>query len=193
MIFQDKIVSFLVVALVAFAATASESPFRISVEPDVAIGPVKPVNGVGQPPMVGALAKWPMMHYLKEAGIPYSRLHDVGGRLGGGLFVDIPNLFPDFDADENDPKNYRFAYTDSLMKALEANGVEPFFRLGVTIENWVNCGLPASMTPAAIRDSFLRSSTRLRRNRTKRIGRSWRSTNFASAVRPCACRLRTAT
>ena len=101
------------------------------------VGPVKPVNGVGQPPMVGKLSGWPMFHYLKEAGIPYSRLHDVSGWLGGGLFVDIPNLFPDFDADENDPRSYCFAYTDSLMKALDANGVEPFFRLGVSIENFV--------------------------------------------------------
>ena len=134
------------VALVASAARAADAPFHVAVDPGVAVGPVKPVNGVGQPPMVGALDKWPMMHYLKEAGIPYSRLHDVGGRLGGGLFVDIPNLFPDFDADENDPKSYRFAYTDSLMKALDANGVEPFFRLGVTIENWVNKGLPPLRT-----------------------------------------------
>ena len=130
-------------ALAALAANAAarrvddNAPYHVVVEPEVAVGVVKPVNGVGQPPMVGALKNWPMMHYLKEAGIPYSRLHDVGGRLGGGLFVDIPNLFPDFDADENDPKNYRFVFTDSLMKALEANGVEPFFRLGVTIENWV--------------------------------------------------------
>ena len=27
------------------------------------IGPVKPVNGVGQPPMIGQLADWSMMHY----------------------------------------------------------------------------------------------------------------------------------
>ncbi len=32
---------------------------------------------------IRALGKWSMMHYLKEADIPYSRLHDVGGRLGG--------------------------------------------------------------------------------------------------------------
>ncbi len=117
-------------------------PILIRVAPDKAIGPVKPVNGVGQPPMLGALGEWPMMHYLKEAGIPYSRLHDVGGWLGGGLYVDIPNLFPDFDADEDDPANYRFAYTDSLMKALDENGVEPFFRLGVTIENFAERGFP---------------------------------------------------
>ena len=105
-------------------------------------GPVKPVNAVGQPPLVGKLKNYMMFHYLKEAGIPYSRLHDVDGWLGGGLFVDIPNLFPDFDADETDPKNYRFAYTDSLLKALDENGVEPFFRLGVTIENFAAWGYP---------------------------------------------------
>ena len=114
----------------------------IRIDPGVAVGPVKPVNGVGQPPMFGALGDWPMFHYLAEAGIPYSRLHDVGGWLGGGLFVDIPNLFPDFGADETDPANYRFAYTDSLVSALLANGVEPFFRLGVTIENFVENGYP---------------------------------------------------
>lgn len=105
-------------------------------------GAVKPVNGIGQPPMVGALSNWSMMHYLKEAGIPYARLHDVGGVMGAGLYVDIPNVFPDFAADENDPGNYRFAYTDDLLKALTENGVEPFFRLGVTIENFVGRGLP---------------------------------------------------
>ncbi len=106
------------------------------------VGPVKPVNGVGQPPMIDALGSWSMMHYLGEAGIPYSRLHDVGGWLGGGLYVDIPNLFRDFGADENDPANYVFAYTDSLVSALVAQGVEPFFRLGVTIENFAENGFP---------------------------------------------------
>ena len=130
-----KRILFAISAVAVFVASADI--LRISVDPDASVGPVKPVNGVGQPPMIGALKDWSMMCYLKEAGIPYSRLHDVGGRLGGGIFVDIPNLFPDFDANENDPKNYSFRFTDSLMKALEANGVEPFFRLGVTIENWV--------------------------------------------------------
>ena len=72
---------------------------RIVVDPGSVLGPVKPVNGVGQPPMVGALDDWELMPFLKEAGVPYSRLHDVGGWLGQGLFVDITNLFPDFDAD----------------------------------------------------------------------------------------------
>ncbi len=129
-------------ALALSSVGFSLSGAEVTLEPDTVLGPVKPVNGVGQPPMIGRLRDYPMFHYLTDAGIPYSRLHDVTGWLGGGLFVDIPNLFPDFDADENDPSSYRFAYTDSLMKALEKNGVEPFFRLGVTIENFVLDGYP---------------------------------------------------
>lgn len=97
------------------------------------IGLVKPMHGIGQPPSVGHDTS--MYHYLKEAGIPYSRLHDVGGWLGGGLYVDIPNLFRDFDADENDPASYDFVFTDWLIERLMEQDCEPFFRLGVTIEN----------------------------------------------------------
>ncbi|MGN1444927.1 MAG: hypothetical protein ACI4WV_01420 [Eubacteriales bacterium] len=96
-------------------------------------GRIKPLHGVGQPPFYGL--DFSRFHYLTEAGIPYSRLHDVGGTLGGGLFVDIPNLFRDFDADPADPAAYDFAFTDRLITALVEAGVEPFFRLGVSIEN----------------------------------------------------------
>ena len=96
-------------------------------------GRIRPLHGVGQPPFYGL--DFSRFHYLTEAGIPYSRLHDVGGTLGGGLFVDIPNLFRDFDADPADPAAYDFAFTDRLITALVEAGVEPFFRLGVSIEN----------------------------------------------------------
>jgi len=130
----------------SLAVNAAQPAAVVTVDMDKSIGSMKPMHGVGQPPMMGALGDWSMMHYLKEAGVPYARLHDVGGWMGHGLYVDIPNLFPDFDADENDPKNYRFAYTDSLMKVLVANGVEPYFRLGVTIENFASWGFPRLRT-----------------------------------------------
>ena len=43
-------------------------------------GKVKPMHGVGQPPFLGS--DFSLFHYLTDAGIPYSRLHDVGGWLG---------------------------------------------------------------------------------------------------------------
>lgn len=99
-------------------------------------GRVRPLHGVGQPPFYGL--DFSMFHYLTEAGIPYSRLHDVGGLYGGGMFVDIPNLFRDFSADAADPAAYDFTFTDRLLGALVEAGVEPYFRLGVTIENYAH-------------------------------------------------------
>ena len=94
---------------------------------------IKPMHGIGQPPMIFHDDR--MFHYLSDAGMPYSRLHDVCGWLGGDLYVDIPNLFRDFDADENDPTSYDFAFTDWLIETLMKHKCEPVFRLGVTIEN----------------------------------------------------------
>ena len=124
------------VLVLAAAGALACSAAVVKVDPARETGKVKPVNGVGQPPFYG-IGEYPMFRYLKDAGVPFSRLHDVGGMYGRGVFVDIPNLFRDFAADENDPKNYDFAFTDTLINALVANGVEPFFRLGVTIENYV--------------------------------------------------------
>lgn len=96
-------------------------------------GKIKPMHGVGQAPIIGT--KSSPFDYLGEAGIPYSRLHDVGGFFGGFRFVDIPNIFRDFDADETLPESYDFTFTDWLITKLMEQKCEPFFRLGVTIEN----------------------------------------------------------
>lgn len=95
---------------------------------------MKPMHGGGQPP-VTSTASDAFFHYLTEAGIPYSRLHDVNGAFGGYKYVDVPNIFRDFNADENDPASYDFTFTDLLLEQLHRAGVEPYYRLGVTIEN----------------------------------------------------------
>ena len=99
-----------------------------------AIGKMKPMHGVGQGPFSGV--DFHLFKHLKDAGIPFSRLHDVGGAYGMNRYVDIPNIFRNFDKDATDPANYDFVFTDLLIAALVENGVEPFFRLGVTIENY---------------------------------------------------------
>ena len=97
------------------------------------LGRIKPLHGIGNAPIFGTSNK--LFPYLKEAGIPYSRLHDTGGRFGGSCFVDINNVFRDFERDPKDPEAYDFAFTDWLIKELIDNGVKPFYRLGTTIEN----------------------------------------------------------
>ncbi len=66
---------------------------------------------------------------------PVIRLHDTGGNYGGSHYVDIPNIFPDFSADADDPASYDFTLTDCYIKPLVEAGVGIMYRLGVTIEH----------------------------------------------------------
>ena len=110
------------------------SIIRINPDFNSPVGKIKPMHAVNNAPMFWTYCD--AFHYLTEAGVPYARLHDTGGILGGGVFVDVANLFPNFDADPSDPKNYEFGFTDHLLRELNAAGVQPFYRLGCTIENY---------------------------------------------------------
>jgi len=94
------------------------------------LGTIKPMHAINNAPMVKS-----MFHYMGEAGIPYVRLHDTGGRYGGFVYVDIENVFRDFGKDPSDPASYDFAFTDDLLQDICAQGAKPFYRLGATIEN----------------------------------------------------------
>ncbi len=100
-------------------------------------GKIKPMHAVNRAPVV-PYDKNPNCNFfdkLAEAHVPYARLHDVGGAFGGTHYVDITNVFPNFDADETDPASYDFAFTDVLLEHFSSRGIEPFYRLGQTIEN----------------------------------------------------------
>ena len=100
------------------------------------IGKIKPMHAINNAPLLGANNS--MFHYIGEAGIPFSRLHDTGGFYGQGRFVDIANIFRNFDADENDPSSYDFAFTDWLLTSITEQKTKIFYRLGATIENQQN-------------------------------------------------------
>ncbi|MBE6929288.1 MAG: hypothetical protein E7463_03320 [Ruminococcaceae bacterium] len=101
-------------------------------------GRIKPIHGWNCAPYLGGEpgVDTQLFKYMKEASIPYSRLHDVG--FFNPHMVDIPGIFPDFDADETDPASYDFTFTDLLVTALKEFGAEPFYRLGISIENAAN-------------------------------------------------------
>ncbi|MBP3705118.1 MAG: hypothetical protein J6I98_06250, partial [Clostridia bacterium] len=96
------------------------------------VGKIKPMHAVGMPPMHGTRCEH--FHYLKDAHIPYARLHDMGTNKLLPM-VDISCIFPDMGADENDAASYDFEYTDLLLTELIKNDCPPIFRLGETIEN----------------------------------------------------------
>ena len=117
----------LTLATAAFAQDAVRFDFAKE------LGAVKPLHGVNNAPVRSDGRK---QDEFKVAGIPYVRTHDTAGLWGGAHYVDIPNVFPNFDVDETDPASYDFAFTDAYLKPIVEAGCKIFYRLGVTIENY---------------------------------------------------------
>ncbi|MBQ9086096.1 MAG: hypothetical protein IJY47_02795 [Clostridia bacterium] len=107
----------------------------VHVDFDKKCGKIKPMHAVNNGPT------FPYDFYgqyqkMTDAAVPYARLHDTGGAFGGARYVDVANVFPNFDADETDPSSYDFAFTDVFLQELVKYGMKPFYRLGCTIENY---------------------------------------------------------
>ena len=114
----------------AVAVAAAPGGDAVRIDFSKPTGAMLPLHGVNNAPMT----YWGRQKTFVEAGIPFCRTHDTAGAYGGAHFIDIPNVFPDFDADETDPASYDFALTDAWLGTVVASGTEPFYRLGVTIE-----------------------------------------------------------
>ena len=121
-------------ALVSFALFAT-----VTVDLAEEVGRIKPMNAVGDGPVLGR----PDGDASEDAGngelfsaleIPYCRTHDSNSCMiyGSPYIVDITAVFPDFDADENDPRSYRFKCTDVFLGNMLKVGSKPFYRLGQT-------------------------------------------------------------
>ena len=112
----------------------------VTVDTSVEVGKIKVMHAVNNGPHIGKLDQYKSNeHSYKTARIPYARLHDAAfyWNWGGNHTVDIDGVFPDFDADENDPKSYDFTFTDFYLKGIRKAGTEPFYRLGQKIEHGI--------------------------------------------------------
>ncbi len=110
----------------------------ISVDNNRILGRIKPVHSmIGVPSTsVRSEIKWHLnyLSHIQEIGMPYCRFNGIGGAYGSMTFVDVSNIFRNFDADETDGANYDFTFTDWLVRECIARGVKPIYRLGVTKE-----------------------------------------------------------
>ena len=101
-------------------------------------GKIKCINAVNNGPAGSRLQTTGNFQSYKELEIPYARLHDASfyaGNYGGEFSVDVHRVFPNFDADENDPDSYVFAPTDSYLLDIESVNTKIFYRLGASIEH----------------------------------------------------------
>lgn len=111
---------------------------EVRVKPNEVTGAIKRMNAVNNGPSVARSDQTRgNFEEYKALDIPYARTHDAAfcAAYGGPHTVDINQVFPDFDADVNDPASYDFTHTDMYMKMMLAAGTKPFFRLGQSIEH----------------------------------------------------------
>ena len=129
---MKRAIAGLVLCLFASGAYAQNVTVDFSVEE----GPVKLLNGVN-----GGILNVEYAGYtselVRQAHIPYFRSHDIGDNTwyGAGHCVDISCIFPDFNANVNDPKSYDFHFTDAYIKDIIESGSQVYYRLGQTIEH----------------------------------------------------------
>ena len=116
-------------AILAFFISLGQmifTPNVIRIDFDNVIDEIRPVHGVGRMPEYKLDSE--INSYFTEANMPYCRTHDI-------TETDIHNIFPDFSADVNDEKSYRFEGSDKVLAAIVDAGIKPFFRLGISYSN----------------------------------------------------------
>ncbi|MFW6597912.1 GH39 family glycosyl hydrolase [Propionibacteriaceae bacterium Y2011] len=93
---------------------------------------LRPLNGVNGTSVSGNY--WlDLSDWYRRWQIPVVRLHDAP--FDAHNTVDLHHLFPDPEADPDDPANYDFVLTDDLISHVRATGAEVYFRLGESIEH----------------------------------------------------------
>ncbi|MBQ7624467.1 MAG: hypothetical protein IJS65_04250 [Clostridia bacterium] len=95
-----------------------------------AIRPVGELNGVNNGPL---LTYTDRSAEYRDLGVKFVRFHDTC--LDAANCIDVPFIFRDGDADENDPSNYYFGATDAIIKAAHDEGIEIMYRVGASSES----------------------------------------------------------
>ena len=102
----------------------------------VCVNFAKAVRPVG---MMHGMNNGPFMHQgdfgpeYDEAGIPFVRFHETHSPTT--KCIEVPFIFRDFDADENDEKNYFFGATDKVITEAVKHGITVMYRLGMGTES----------------------------------------------------------
>lgn len=108
-------IQFTLFAAFAGLSLAAAPQWKVTVDDARVVRPIKMMNAVNNGP-VKPLSEQSRGNFEDYAAlkIPYARIHDGGHYYYYGLnhAVDITGIFPDFDADVNDPASYDFELTD---------------------------------------------------------------------------------
>ena len=100
------------------------------------LGKIRALHGVNNGPVCWG-ANVDLTQYHADAGFPSTRLHDM--HWPSPDVVDVPCIFPIFDADPDDPKYYCFTKTDVYLAPIVKNGSQITYRLGTSAEGRTRC------------------------------------------------------
>ena len=133
-------------ALFATSTPAAEKP-RQSAQPVVvdfakSLGKIRALHGVNNGPIIWG-ANDDLTKYHAEAAFPSTRLHDM--HWPSPDVVDVPCIFPIFDADADDPKYYCFTKTDAYLAPIVKNGSQITYRLGTSAECRLHTSIKGGM------------------------------------------------
>jgi hypothetical protein len=119
-------------APIAFFAATSRADETLRIDFARPIGQIRPLHGINCGPVCdGGMVD--LTEFYQELRVPLVRLHDC--HWPNPDVVDVHTIFPDFDADPDDPASYRFAKTDEYVAATLATGAQIVFRLGESIDH----------------------------------------------------------
>ncbi len=110
------------------AAVGAELSFDFS----QASGSVRPLHGGNNGPL-GQGETVDLSKFHRELAIPFTRLHDSAWPYPD--IVDVHAIFPNFNADPDNPRSYRFGPTDDYLRAITNVGSRIVYRLGESIEH----------------------------------------------------------
>lgn len=97
------------------------APFEVNTQNEA--GTIRPFMDVNAGPILPPFSQ-NLSADFEDLGITSVRTHDFYGPC------DLHTIFPDFNADANDPTSYDFEETDEVIAAIVATGAEVMFRLG---------------------------------------------------------------
>ena len=108
---------------------------KITVDFSKGCGTIRALNGSNFGPNLSNQKNYNFNEDFKALHIPYARLHDVPLDNPGMRLVDIQHIFGNWEANENDPRNYYFKQTDDYFRNIRQCGTDVIYRLGPSIEH----------------------------------------------------------
>lgn len=108
--------------------TAAKKPQFAAVRVDFSMseGEIAPMHGMCNGPVS---YNADISSLFSEMGAPFVRFHNTDTEMSR-YAIDVSRIFPDADADENDPASYSFDCTDRYIAAAHKLGARIIYRLG---------------------------------------------------------------